>query len=117
MGKLKKVTSFAIAGLSFNVLNAESELILAVYANSLFPWGILKTLLMCTCPLGLFGGVVFLSFPCCSKVSLGLYRVQCPLKVWILELASNNNFSCRALVQQVLVSRNILLQVNTLNIV
>merc|ERR1712120_134541 len=50
------VTSFAMAGLSFNVLNADSELNFAVYANSLFPCGGLKTLLMCTCPLGLLGG-------------------------------------------------------------
>jgi len=50
------VTSFAMAGLSINVFNADSELIFAVYANSLLPCGGLKTLLMCTCPLGLLGG-------------------------------------------------------------
>ena len=38
-------------------------------------------------------------------------------KVLILELVSNSNFSCIAPGQQVLVSRSIWLQVNTLNIV
>ena len=50
-------------------------------------------------------------------MSAGPCRAQCPLKVWILELVSNSNSSCIALAQQVLVSRNIWLQVNTLNIV
>ena len=50
-------------------------------------------------------------------MSVGPCRAQCPLKVWILELVSKSNFSCIVLAQQVLVSRNIWLQVNTLNIV
>ena len=44
-------------------------------------------------------------------------RAQCPLKVLILELASNSNSSCIVLGQQVLVNRSIWLQVNILNIV